>query len=222
MALLELHRDELDPPSACQALANPFATREVVDRILALGRLKQAYEVRRALVGHAAVPEVLALQLLPGLFWRDLAELSLNLHLRPPLRAQAERLLAERLPGLAEGEKMTLARRVGGVVLSRLLQDPSRRVIAAVLENPRLTEGLLYPLVRRETTVPAILALIAESPRWGNRYDLRVGLAQNPATPMDVVLRLLPSLKRSDLRTVAQAPRVASPVRQRARLLAGT
>lgn len=186
------------------------------------GDRKAAYAARKALAGDPATPEAVALELLRGLFWRDLAELSLNIQLRPPLRAAAERLLSERLPALAEGEKMTLARRAAATVLGRLLRDPSRRVVAAALENPRLTEGLLYPLVRRETTLPAVLALVAESPRWGNRYELRVGLSQNPATPIEVALRLLPSLKRSDLLTVALALRVAAAVRQRARLLAGT
>lgn len=191
-----------------------------MDRIEA-GARKAAYEVRRDLACDPATPEAQALELLPGLFWRDLAEVSLNIQLRPPLRAAAERQLAERLPALAEGEKVTLARRAAATVLGRLLRDPSRRVVAAALDNPRLTEGLLYPLVRRETTVPAVLALVAESPRWGNHYELKVGLAQNPATPLDVALRLLPSLKRSDLRTVALAPGVAAAVRQRARLLTG-
>lgn len=221
LSLIAAHAETLDVPAVCQALANPFANREVVERIASLGRLRQAQEVRRALVCHPAAPEVLALQLLPSLFWRDLAEISISVRLRPPLRVAAERALAERLPGLAEGEKMNLARRVAGATLSRLLLDPSRRVVAAALENPRLTEGLLYPLVRRETTLPVILGLIAENTRWGARYDLRVGLAQNPATPIETALRLLPGLKRSDLRIVAQAPRVPAPVRQRARLLCG-
>lgn len=221
LALLAAHAEILDLAAVCQALANPFANREVVERIASLGRFRQSHEVRRALVCHPAAPEVLALQLMPSLFWRDLAAISTSVHLRPPLRVAAERALAERLPGLSEGEKMNLARRVAGTTLSRLLLDPSRRVVAAALENPRLTEGLLYPLVRRETTLPVILGLIAENPRWGARYDLRVGLAQNPSTPIEMSLRILPGLKRSDLRIVAQALRVPAPVRQRARLLCG-
>jgi hypothetical protein len=94
-------------------------------------------------------------------------------------------------------------------------------VIAALLENPRLTEGLLMPLIHRDDARPDVLRVIAESPRWSSRYPLRVALARNPRTPVGTALRLLPALKKVDLRAVAASPRVASPVRRRAQLLAG-
>ncbi len=221
LALLRERADDLDVEAVRQVVRNPYADHEVMEALAGVQRLLEVYEVRRALAFHPRAPEALALRFVAGLFWRDLLELGSDVKVRPPLRVAADRYLAERLPSLAEGEKMSIARRAGANVLARLRHDPSRRVIAALLENPRLTEATLYPLVRREATPGPVLALIAESTRWGMRYELRTGLAANPSTPIEIALRLLPGLKRGDLAAIAAAERVAGSVRGRARALAG-
>lgn len=219
--LVRQHLPELGASAVRQALANPYAGREVVEILAAERRLLSAYEVRRALAGHPQTPQVTALRFIPGLYWRDLVELGLDVRVRPAVRRSADRYLVERLPSLATGEKMTIARRAGHGVLMRLRHDPDRRVIRALLENPRLTEGLLSPLVRSTSTPPAVLTLVAESPRWGVRYDVRVGLVRNPRTPVETALRQLPHLKKIDLEAVASLPALPAPVRRRARLLLG-
>ena len=116
------------------------------------------------------------------------------------LRRAAEIQLAARLPGLAVGEKVSLARRSGAGVIALLRQDPSPRVIAALLDNSRLTEGLLAPVVHRAATPAAILELIAADRRWGVRYPLRLALARNPATPLATAWRLLARCARATSR----------------------
>lgn len=221
LPLLRRHLDELSAAAARHALANPYAGREVVETLAAQRRLLSAYEVRRALACHPRAPQATALRFIPGLYWRDLIELGLDVRVPPAVRRSADRYLTERLPSLAVGEKMTIARRAGRGVLMRLRHDPDRRVIRAMLENPRLTEGLLSPLVRSTSAPPTVLALVAESPRWGVRYDVRVGLARNPRTPVETALRLLPHLKKPDLASVAAASLLGAAVRRRARLLLG-
>lgn len=221
LALLTKRLDELDVEGVRQLVRNPYAGHEAMEAVAGATRLLEIYEVRRALAFHPRTPEAIALRFVPGLYWRDLLDLGADVKVRPPVRVAANRYLGERLPSLAEGEKMAIARRAGANVLAKLRLDPSRRVIGALLENPRLTEATLYPLVRREATPGPILALIAESTRWGMRYELKTGLAANPSTPIEIALRLLPGLKRSDLAAVAAAERVAGAVRGRARALAG-
>jgi hypothetical protein len=157
----------------------------------------------------------------PTLYWRDLMALALDIRLRPPLRRAAEIHLGARLPGMAAGEKISLARRAGSGVLSQLRNDPSPLVIAALLDNPRLTEGVLAPVLHSASTPPAILELIANDRRWGVRYPLRLALVRNPLTPLKVAWRLLETLRRIDLQPVAADPRLPEPVRQRARVLLG-
>jgi hypothetical protein len=218
-ALVALHAAELEAPLVLQALRNPFCTAEVIARVAAERRLLAFHALRRALAFHPLTPETLAGGIVPTLFWRDLMELALDPRARPALRRAAEVQLAARLPGLAVGEKVSLARRAGAGVLAQLCHDPSPRVIAALLDNSRLTEAQLAPVVHRAETPPAVLELIAADRRWGVRYPLRVALVRNPATPLATAWRLLAALRKSDLQAVAADPRLAEPLRRRARVL---
>lgn len=221
-ALVDRHAAELEPPAVRQALRNPHCSAEVIERIAAERRLLAFYEVRRDLCFHPRTPETLAARFLPGLYWRDLMELGLDSRLRPTLRRSADLLLTARLPELALGEKMSIARRAGAGVLSQLRHDPSPRVIAALLDNPRMTEGLLAPVVNGGRTPPPILELIAADRRWGVRYSLRLAIARNPVTPLDTAWRILGTLRKMDLKPLAADPRLPEPVRRRARVLLGT
>jgi len=122
---------------------------------------------------------------------------------------------------MAVGEKITVARRAGAGVLAQLRHDPSPRVVAALLDNPRMTEGILAPVAQSARTPPPILDLIAADRRWGVRYPLRLALARNPATPIEAAWRILGTLRKPDLKPLAADPRLPEPVRRRARVLLG-
>jgi hypothetical protein len=222
--LLELVRRELETlpaPAARAALANPFITAEVVELLAAQSRLLSFYELRRELVRHPLSPQHLALRLAPGLYWRDLAEIALDMRIHPRVRREADLCLGQRLGGLSVGEKVSLARRASPALVGQMRHDPSPRVIAALLENPRLTEGLLAPLAHSDSAQPAILDLLAGDRRWGVRYDLNLALVRNPHLRLVTALQLLSSLRKIDLRAVAADLRLAAPIRHRARLLLG-
>lgn len=221
LALLREHGPRLDVQAVRQALRNPHCAAEAIELLAEQARLLSFYEVRRDLALHPRSPEPLALRFVPGLFWRDLVTLGLDTRVRPRVRRAADLQLAARLPGLALGEKIAIARRCGAGILAQLRHDPSPRVIAAVLDNPRLTENALAPVVHAPTTPGPVLALVAADRRWGVRPALQAALARNPATPVAAALRLLPLLRKPELRAVAQDPKTAEPVRLRARLLLG-
>jgi hypothetical protein len=218
--LLERHLEELRPPAAGQVLRNPHLTTRGIELLLSRPVLMAAYDVRSELAAHPRTPEAAALRLVAGLYWRDLVSIGKDVRVRPTVRRAADRTLGERLPGLAVGEKAAIARGGGPGVLARLRHDPSPRVIAALLENPRLTEGILGPLVTSEQALPQVLAVIAAS-GWGLRYPIRVALSRNRRTPVDTALALLPSLKKRDLDVVACDHKLPVPVRRRAQLLSG-
>ncbi len=222
--LLELVRAELgalDGALMRRLLRHPFLSTEVIKVLLEDRDVVGSYEVRRELAGHPKTPDAPAMRLVATLYWRDLARLSAESRIRPTVRRAAERRLADRLPGLAAGEKVAIARRCGPGLVARIGQDPNPRVIVALLENPRLTEGVLLQLVSRDSARPELLALVARDRRWGVRYRLRVPICRNPNTPVATALTLLPALRKLDLRAVADDPRLARAVRQRANLLLG-
>lgn len=219
--LLRRHAHELDLAAVRQALRNPFLAAEGLEVLAAERRLLPAYEVRRGLALHPRTPEVLALRFVPTLFWRDLVELGLDTRIRPTVRRAAELRLVTRLPGLAVGEKVAIARRASLRVLGHLRHDPNVRVVRALLDNPRTTEGLVLPLVARDDTRADVLHAVARHRRWGLRYEVRLALCRHPATPLAAVLGLLPHLRKDDLRRLAAEARVPAPVRRRAEVLLG-
>lgn len=221
VALVRQQLERLDAAAALRALRNPFAGAEVVEALAGRRPLLASSEVRCELVACPQAPPAVSARLLPTLRWAGLMRIGLDPRLAPALRRAADRLLVARLPAMAVGERTSLARRVSAGVLTALRHDPSPRVIAALLDNPRLTEGVLAPLVHRDDAAPEVLRAVAENPRWGVRQGVRAALAKNPRTPVATVLRLLPHLGRPDLGAVARDGRLAPAVRRRARLLLG-
>lgn len=218
-----LRRDaaELEAAAACQALRNPFLGREGVELIAEQKRLLGSYEVKRSIAMHPKTPEVLAMRFVPGLFWRDLVELGIETRVRPTVRRAADRTLAARLAGLAGGEKQAIARRASPRVLERLRHDPSPRVIRALMENPRATEGMILPMLAHDDCRPDVLQAVARSRRWGARYEVRRAIARHPRTPLATVLAQLPHLRKADLRKLVSETRVPAAVRRRAEVLLG-
>jgi len=219
--LVGSHLEELDPIALRQLFRNPHLSRQVIEILLADRRLLAFHEVRKELARHPQTPEVRALRFASGLFWRDLLELASDNRVRPRLRRAAERHLVDRIPGLGAGEKVAIARRAGPLLVSQLRHDNEPRVISALLENPRLTEGGLMPLVSSETARPEVLSLVARHPKWGSRYAIRVSLARNRRTPIQATLSILPLLKKQDLKGIEQDRRLGMAVRRRAAVLLG-
>lgn len=219
--LLEGRRADLDAPAARAAFRNPFLTRRLIELLLEQPRLVSAYEVRRAAAFHPLTPRSEAIRFVAGLYWADLVRIGSDLRVHPVVRRSADQRLLERLPGLAVGERMAIARGGSPALMAALRHDPTPRVIAALLENPRLTEATLVPLAASEQASPLALAVLAGSPRWATRYPMRLALCRNPRTPLGSVLPLLPLLLKRDLEAVAFDTRLLLPVRRRAQLLAG-
>lgn len=220
-ALLRSHASAIEPAEARQALRNPFLDSEAIEILAAERRLLVANEVRSLLARHPRTPEALALRLVTSLFWRDLLEIGLDTQVRPTVRRAADHALLARIPGLASGEKIAIARRGSTRMLQRLRHDPSPMVIRALLTNPRLTEGVVLPMVMSDEASSATLQAVARDRRWGNRHEVRLALCRNPRTPPAAALSLLPSLRKMELRELCRENRVPSTVRRRARVLLG-
>lgn len=208
---------ELDPEAVRQIVRNPHVASETLERLGTARSLTASYEVRRVLCTHPRTPRALALRLVPTLYWRDLARVAGDTAVHPLVRRAAEKRILQRLPALAVGERVSLARSASPGLVPALRLDPTPRVLAALLENPRLTEGMIVPLAANERAAPACLSRLARDRRWGVRRTVRVALCRNPATPVADVLRLLPALQRAELRALLADPRVPPAVARRAR-----
>jgi hypothetical protein len=113
---------------------------------------------------------------------------------------------------LTLGERKSLARRPDRETMRRLLADPHPDVIRRCLRNPRMTEDDLVPLAARRPGRGEVLAEIARSP-WIHRPRVRLALVLNPATPLEIAVRITGLLLKPELHMVARSPRVDDAVR---------
>jgi len=192
-------------------LRNKRSTAEIVARVGRNRSWMQARDVRVAFVGHPRAAAVAARQVLPHLFWRDLADVAGNLRLSPLVRRDAERVIARRLPDLAVGERITLARRGSRGLIESLREDPEPLVLRAIAGNPRATEADLLRILQREELPSEFLGWLCDRSTWGQRRALRVRLVRHPRTPVPSALRAMSCLSRRDLQALSDdesAPRL--------------
>jgi hypothetical protein len=143
---------------------------------------------------------------------------------RDPVAEEAE---TQRIPDFGKGrtltlgERKSLARRNDREMLARVLRDPHPDVIRILLGNPGLTESDLVRLCARRPVSTEVLREVFKSPRWIVRYQIKLTLALNPYTPLDIALQLAPHLKAQDLRRVAGAQDLNDDLREACRRLMG-
>jgi hypothetical protein len=159
-----------------------------------------------AVARNPRAPRALALKLLPSLSWSDLAAVAGSPWVQGGVRARAEGLLGDMLPEMRLGDRVTLGKSATPPVLARLLVDSEARVVDAALQNPRLREEDLLVLMRGDSVPAALLEEVARSPRWSERYAVRLGLVLQPRTPLALALAQVSSLVKRDLLRVAQTP----------------
>jgi len=103
--------------------------------------------------------------------------------------------------------------------LSRLAVVSNPNVIREVLRNPRLTEDLVVRIASRRPARPEPLVEIWRSARWSTRPAVRRALVFNPYLPVEVGVRIVPLLGRTDLEVLADDQGVHVAMREQARVL---
>ncbi len=119
------------------------------------------------------------------------------------------------------GERKSLARSNDRNLLARVLRDPHPHVIRILLGNPTLTETDVVRLCARRPVSTEVLREVFRSARWIVRYHVKVALALNPYTPLDVALQLTPQLQGPDLRRMLAADELGPERREACRRLLG-
>jgi hypothetical protein len=174
----------------------------------AFGRLER---VRAAVVLHPNTPRPLAMSLLSQLRWADLHKVSSTPGVAAPLALAAERVLLLRLPEMAQGEKVALARSATQAVIKALRTTTSPFVVRALLTNARFGgDDALFVASRPETPAAALQAL-AESPRFQGREELCHAIAVHPGSPPQTALRMVARLGPRTLARIA-ADETAPPL----------
>jgi hypothetical protein len=103
------------------------------------------------------------------------------------------------------GERKSLARRNDREWIARVIRDPHPQVMRILLLNPRLTETDVLRLCARRPVASDVLREVFQCAHWIVRYPIKVALALNPYTPLDVALQLAPLLHEQDVKRVLDA-----------------
>lgn len=172
-----------------------------------------SYRVKRALALHPRTPSVLGRNLVHHLFWKELAEVSVAPHVNPAIRRLAERYLKERLDSMAVGERIALARRAGRGLIGAFCGSEEEPVLQALLGNPFVVEADAVRVASNDGAPSALLAHLAEHPKWGRRRDVSLALARNGRTPIPAALRILHRLGTRELRELCREPGLPEIVR---------
>lgn len=107
---------------------------------------------------------------------------------------------------LSLGERKSLARRLDRNLIARVLRDPHQDVIRILLDNPGLTEPDVVRLAARRPVPSDVLREVFRHVKWIVRYPVKVALALNPHTPMDIRLQVVPHLARQDVARLLDGP----------------
>jgi hypothetical protein len=180
----------------------------VVDALNAQGTLELVHRLQAL----AAVESLLALERLIRTPGRGPKQGDESGTARDPADARAASIRNSRGRPLTLGERKSLARRPDRETMRRLLTDPHPDVIRRCLRNPRMTEDDLIPLAARRPGRGDVLVEIARSP-WVHRPRVRLALVLNPATPVEIAVRITGLLLRPELQMVAGSPAVADALR---------
>ncbi|HUC42677.1 MAG TPA: hypothetical protein VMR65_01445 [Candidatus Sulfotelmatobacter sp.] len=150
---------------------------------------------------------------LPGLLWRDLAGMAVDPRLPAVARREAERVLEARLPELAVGARVTLARIASRGVLGALSGDPEPRVLEALARNPRCTDADIERIVARPDVPPAFLTWLTAGSERDRTTAVRLAILRHPRTPVAAALRLTERLDPHDLARIDDDPGMPRVVR---------
>jgi hypothetical protein len=142
--------------------------------------------------------------------------------------AEAEPDPVKRQTLLQQISRMTVSQRVqfamkGGSEARRtLIRDSNKVVQRAVLQSPRLTDQEVETFASMPNLTDEILRLIATNRNFRKDYVVVRNLMNNPKTPLDVSLHMLPILNALDLKRLSMNKNIPETLRSTASKLMRT
>ena len=214
-ALIKLLDDpRMDDEHICLLLSRKDLSANVLDELARRRELLHAYQVIRALAFHPNVPRKLALRLLRQLHLMDLMKLSQATATTPDLQRGAEEQLIARLPHLALGQKIALARQASARVLGALILEGNSQVVEPAVGNPRLTEAQVLKLLARDKLPVAVVPALCRQRRWTSAPNVIMALMRYPHTPPELAQHILPGISSAELRELSQTKTISQRLRR--------
>jgi hypothetical protein len=110
----------------------------------------------------------------------------------------------QKIARLNVGGRVQLAMKGNKDERAILIRDGARIVSSAVLESPKLTDSEVDSFAALKNISDSVLRLIGTKRKFVKRYNVMRILCNNPKTPLDVSLALLPRLNSNDLKNLTK------------------
>jgi len=164
--------------------------------------------------GHPDEEDVLAVM------WDELRPAADKAAPQPARKPNAPPEDEERLSVLQKIARMTVGERVQLAMKGSkderfvLIRDGSKVVSLAVLDSPKISEQEMEMFAAMKNVQESVLRGIASKRKFMKQYSVIRALANNPRTPMDVGLTLLPHLLIMDLHHLSKNKNVGDTLRK--------
>jgi hypothetical protein len=121
--------------------------------------------------------------------------------------------LLQRLAQMNVAQRVQFAMKGGSEARRTLIRDSSKVVQRAVLQSPRLTEQEVETFASMSSLTDEILRLIAGNRNFRKNYTVVRNLLNNPKTPLDVSLHMLPMANAQDLKRLTTNKNIPETLR---------
>jgi hypothetical protein len=130
--------------------------------------------------------------------------------------------LIQRLAKMTVAQRVQFAMKGGSEARRTLIRDTNKVVQRAVLQSPRLTDQEVEAFAAMTSLTDEILRLIAGNRVFRKNYSVIRNLINNPKTPLDVTMHMLPMLNAVDLKRLTSNKNVPETLRTTANKLQRT
>ena len=127
--------------------------------------------------------------------------------------------LLQRLATMTVAQRVQFAIKGGSEARRTLVRDSNKVVQRAVLQSPRLTDQEVEAFAAMSSLTDEILRLIAKNRNFRKNYAVVRNLMNNPKTPLDVSLHMLPILNPLDLKRLCTNKNIPETLRSTANKL---
>ncbi len=126
---------------------------------------------------------------------------------------ERRRTLLQRLAKMNVAQRVKFAVMGGSDARRTLIRDSNKVVQRAVLQSPRLTDQEVEAFAAMSSLTDEILRLIANNRKFRKKYTVVRNLLNNPKTPIDVSLHLLPAINAIDLKRLTTNKNIPETLR---------
>jgi len=127
--------------------------------------------------------------------------------------AARRQTLLQRLAKMTVAQRVQFAIKGGSDARRTLIRDSNKVVQRAVLQSPRLTDQEVEAFASMSSLTDEILRLIANNRNFRKNYAVVRNLINNPKTPIDVSLHMLPILNPIDLKRLTTNKNIPETLR---------